>query len=68
MARLTLQEIIDVPTPSCHATTVARVGGETLLCWFGEIRKGCPLRSPEINERPVFLHHRNAGLCCFYIP
>ncbi|MDO4739088.1 MAG: sialidase family protein [Eubacteriales bacterium] len=35
MARLTLQEIIDVPTPSCHATTVARVGGETLLCWFG---------------------------------
>jgi len=39
MARLILQEIIDIPTPSCHATTVARVSGETLMCWFGGTRE-----------------------------
>lgn len=29
------KEIISVPTPSCHASCIARVGGETWVTWFG---------------------------------
>ena len=29
----------DVPTPSCHAGTVARLNGKTFLAWFGGTRE-----------------------------
>ncbi|NLG24122.1 MAG: neuraminidase (sialidase), partial [Clostridiales bacterium] len=42
MIRRAFKEGIDIPTPSCHASTLARVGGETLLAWFGGSAEGKP--------------------------
>lgn len=36
------KEVLSVPTPSCHASCIARVGGETWLTWFGGTKEGDP--------------------------
>ena len=39
MLRSAKKYIIDVPTPSCHAGTVARLHGQSYLAWFGGTRE-----------------------------
>lgn len=40
MIRSAFKELISVPTASCHASCIARVGKETWLTWFGGSREG----------------------------
>ena len=42
MVQSAQKRLIDVPTDSCHAGTVARFRGRTYLAWFGGTREGAP--------------------------
>lgn len=42
MIRTARKQIIDIPTRSCHAGTVARLNGATYLAWFGGTRESAP--------------------------
>lgn len=45
MLRYAAKEIIDLPTPSGHASTLALVNGETLMAWFG----GTAEKNPDVD-------------------
>lgn len=50
----TIKEIVSVPTPSCHASCIARVGNETWLTWFG----GTHEKHPDVD---IYLSRKTAS-------
>ena len=48
------KEILDLPTPSGHASTLALVGGDVLMAWFG----GTAERNPDVD---IYMARRTAA-------
>jgi predicted neuraminidase len=42
MIRCAKKELLDLPTRNGHASTLARIGGETMMAWFGGTEEGNP--------------------------
>lgn len=54
MLKRAFKELLDLPTQSGHASTIARTGGETLMAWFGGTGEGKP-------DVDIYMARRSGG-------